>query len=225
MQHEVPGPPREQRSALVVGATGLVGRQLVRLLAADPSYGLVAIAARRALHDPPPGVEERIFPFDRLEAHADRLAADHVFCALGTTRRKAGSAARFRQVDLEYPRRIAEYARSNGARHFSLVSAIGASSRSPFLYSRTKGQAEAAVRRAGYPSGAILRPSVLGGDREESRPLERLAQRVLRLGPARWRTVSAADVAAAAILVARAERPGWRVIESGEIRTIARGGG
>jgi uncharacterized protein YbjT (DUF2867 family) len=207
-------------TALVVGATGLVGGHLVRLLAGDPAYAAVRVVTRRPLTDPPPGIDQCIIDFDRLDEQASTLVGDHVFCALGTTRKAAGSAARFREVDLDYPRRIAAHARRNGARHFSLVSAIGANPRSPFLYNRVKGEVEAAVRRAGYPSGAILRPSVLGGQRA-GRPLERVAQALMRGIPGRWRTVDAADVARAAILVARAEEQGWRVIESDQIRRIA----
>lgn len=184
------------------------------------------MVARRALADPPPGVDQRIISFDQLDEHATELASDHVFCALGTTRKAAGSAARFREIDLEYPRRIAALALRNGASHFSLVSAIGANPRSLFLYNRVKGEVEAAVRAEGYRGGAILRPSVLGGERGDrgGRPLERVAQRLMRLAPGRWRTVEAADVARAAILVAAADQPGWRVLESDEIRRVARSG-
>jgi uncharacterized protein YbjT (DUF2867 family) len=209
-------------TALVVGATGLVGRHTVRLLAGDDHYERVIVVARRPLTEPIDRVEQRIVHFDQLHDHRHALTGDHVFCALGTTRRAAGSRDAFREVDLRYPQRIAEIARANGARHFCLVSASGASSRSPFFYSRVKAEAEAAVRAAGYPSGAILRPSILGGQRH-GRPLERIAQAIMRLAPARWRTIDAADVARAAVRVARAEPPGWRVLESDEIRRAARG--
>jgi uncharacterized protein YbjT (DUF2867 family) len=205
-------------AALVVGATGLVGRHITRILAGDDHYDRVIVVARRPLPDPDNRVEQRIIDFDRLPEHHRDLVGDHVFCALGTTRREAGSRARFREVDLHYPRIIAELARANGARHFSLVSAAGASPRSPFFYNRVKAEAEAAVRAAGYPSGTILRPSVLGG-KHAGRPLERIAQFIMRFAPARWRTIDAADVARAAVRLARAEAPGWRVVESAEIKS------
>jgi uncharacterized protein YbjT (DUF2867 family) len=210
-------------AALVVGATGLVGRHITRTLAGDDHYDHVIVVARTPLPDPGNRVEQRIIDFDRLPEHHRDLVGDHVFCALGTTRRQAGSRARFREVDLHYPRIIARMARANGARHFSLVSAAGASSRSPFFYNRVKAEAEAAVRDADYPSGVILRPSVLGGERE-GRPLERIAQSVMRLAPARWRTIDADDVARAAVRLARVEAPGWRVVESHDIRRIASAG-
>lgn len=187
-------------------------------LAAEPAYDRVLAVARRPVPDPPPSVEAIILDFDTLEYRRADLLVDHVFCALGTTLRAAGSRARFRQVDFEYPRRIAAITRANGARHFSLVSARGASRRSRFFYNRVKGEIEEAVRAVGFPSGAILRPSVLGGEREDERPLERWAQRVMRLAPARWRTVDASDVARAAVAIALAAAPGWRIVESDEIR-------
>jgi uncharacterized protein YbjT (DUF2867 family) len=202
----------------VVGATGLVGRHIVGRLAAEPAYARVLAVTRRPLPDPPLSVEEIVLDFDTLEDHRADLQADHVFCALGTTMRAAGSRARFRQVDLEYPRRIAAITRDNGARHFSLVTARGADPRSLFFYNRVKGEVEEAVRAAGFPSGAILRPSVLGGRREDERPLERWAQRIMRFAPARWRTVDASDVARAAVAIALATDPGWRIVESDEIR-------
>jgi uncharacterized protein YbjT (DUF2867 family) len=207
-------------TALVVGATGLVGRHMVRLLAADPAYTDVIVAARRPLPDPPPAVRQCIFDFDTLHDHAGDLAAEHVFCALGTTRKDAGSKARFREVDLTYPHRIATMTALHGARYFVLVSALGASPRSPFFYNRVKAEAEAAVRQDGPPNGAILRPSILGGQRD-GRPLERLAQTLGRYAPERWQTVDAEDVARAALALARAEEPGWRNVESAEIRRLA----
>jgi uncharacterized protein YbjT (DUF2867 family) len=208
--------------AIVAGATGLVGGHIVRLLASDPGYGRILVIARRRLADPPPRVETLIVDFDRLEDHQGELTGHHVFCALGTTRKAAGSRQRFRQVDLHYPRELASITRRNGARHFSLISAIGADPRSVFFYNRVKGEAEDAVRDAGFPSGAILRPSVLGGRRAESRPAERVAQTIMRLAPARWRTIPAASVARAAVRLAAGEPPGWRIVESDEIHRLAR---
>jgi uncharacterized protein YbjT (DUF2867 family) len=208
--------------AIVAGATGLVGGHIVRLLASDPGYGRILVIARRPVADPPPRVEALIVDFDRLEDHQGELIGHHVFCALGTTRKAAGSRQRFRQVDLNYPRQLASITRRNGARHFSLISAIGADPRSVFFYNRVKGEAEDAVRDAGFPSGAILRPSVLGGRRVESRPAERVAQAIMRLAPARWRTIPAASVARAAVRLAAGEPPGWRIVESNEIRRLAR---
>lgn len=210
------------RTALVVGATGLVGRNLVRILTGDGAYAGVRVVGRRPLPDElaDPKIDQRVFPFEELSRHAAVLAGDHVFCALGTTRKAAGSKARFRQIDLEYPRRIAAAARRNGARHFSLVSSLGADPRSRLFYLRVKGELEAAVRAGGWPSGAILRPSMLGGE-HQGRPMERLGQAAARWAPGRYRLVEAEDVARVMVRLAREEAPGWTVVESEAIRALA----
>lgn len=210
-------------TAIVAGATGLVGGECLRQLLSSRRYERVVVVTRRELggglrHDKLRAV---MVDFERLDDVRTQLGADHVFCALGTTIRKAGSQARFREVDCEYPLRLARLALGNGARHFSIVSALGASRSSPFFYSRVKGEAEQGLRQMGWPSLAILRPSVIAGDRAESRPLERVSEHLLRLAPATWRPVPAADIAAAMIATALGEPPGVTVIESRDISAVA----
>jgi uncharacterized protein YbjT (DUF2867 family) len=214
---------RKRLTALLAGATGLVGSECLQCLLGQGAYSRVLVVTRRELGRAAdhPKLSQIITDFDQLENLGDRLAADHVFCALGTTRRKAGSKERFRRVDLEYPLRLAQIARAGGARHFSLVSAMGASRSSPFFYSRVKGELEKSLRDLDWPSLAIFRPSVIAGDRQESRPGERVGERLLRMAPARWRPVEASDIAAAMVRVALKEPPGLTIIESSDIATRA----
>ena len=172
-------------TAVLAGATGLVGGECLRQLLASPRYEHVVVVTRRKLdpglrHDK---LREVVVEFARLGDVKSQLRGDHVFCALGTTIRKAGSQQRFREVDYEFPLRFAQLTFRNGARHFSVVSALGASRSSPFFYSRVKGEMEEGLRQMGWPSLAILRPSVIAGNRTESRPLERLAEKVLHFAP------------------------------------------
>jgi uncharacterized protein YbjT (DUF2867 family) len=207
-------------TALVAGASGLVGGECLRLLLQSPRYARVVVLARRELPLPEASarkVEQVVVDFSRLDTIAERLRADHVFCALGTTIRKAGSQARFREVDFEYPRRLAEIALHHGARHYSLVSAAGASRSSAFFYSRVKGELEESLRRMGWPSLCLVRPSVILGERAEARPFERLAQHALRYAPAAWRPVGATDIAGAMLATALREPLGVTVIESRDI--------
>jgi len=210
-------------TAILAGATGLVGGECLRRLLASPRYERVIVVTRRKLADVPADRKLRqvVTEFENLGEVRDRLRGDHVFCALGTTIRKAGSQERFRAVDYEYPLRLAQLTRKNGARHFSIVSALGASRTSPFFYSRVKGEMEEGLRQLGWPSLAIVRPSVIAGDRAESRPLERLSEHLLRFAPATWRPVPAGDIAAAMIVLALRERPGVTVLESREISGVA----
>ena len=210
-------------TAILAGATGLVGGECLRRLLASPRYERVVVVTRRKLADVPADRKLRqvVTEFENLGEVRDRLRGDHVFCALGTTIRKAGSQERFRAVDYEYPLRLAQLTRKNGARHFSIVSALGASRTSPFFYSRVKGEMEEGLQQLGWPSLAIVRPSVIAGDRAESRPLERLSEHLLRFAPATWRPVPAGDIAAAMIVMALRERPGVTVLESREISGVA----
>jgi uncharacterized protein YbjT (DUF2867 family) len=204
------------RAALVAGATGLVGSELVHQLATHPGYARVIAVVRRPT-DLPPAVVPIIADFDRLEQARQHLAADHVFCALGTTIRKAGSQAAFRRVDHDYVVALARLARECGARHFLLVSSLGADPRSRVFYNRVKGEVEAAVRALGYPSVTIVRPSLLLGPRTEFRLGEALAKPLGPLMPRSWRPVHARAVAATMIRAALAEAPGARIIESRDI--------
>jgi len=210
-------------TAILAGATGLVGGECLRRLLASPRYERVIVVTRRKLADVAADRKLRqvVTEFENLGEVRDRLRGDHVYCALGTTIRKAGSQERFRAVDYEYPLRLAQLTRKNGARHFSIVSALGASRSSPFFYSRVKGEAEEGLRQLGWPSLAIVRPSVIAGDRAEPRPLERLSEHLLRFAPANWRPVPAGDIAAAMVVLAMRERPGVTVLESREISGVA----
>lgn len=212
-------------TAILAGATGLVGGECLKRLLDAAQYERVIVLARRdpgeaARH---PKVRPAIIEFEHLGGLRKSLKADHVFCALGTTIRKAGSKSKFREVDFEYPLRLAQITRMNGARHFSIASALGASKSSPFFYSRVKGEVEQGLRGMDWPSLAIFRPSVIAGQRAESRPLERLGEHMLRFAPATWRPVAASDIAAAMVATAIECPPGVTVIESRDIHAAARG--
>ncbi len=211
-------------TALLAGASGLVGGECLRRLIESPEYGRVIVITRRDLGEPArhPKVIQRVVDFDRLGDDRDELRAHHVFCALGTTIRKAGSKARFRRVDYEYPLRLAQIARMNDSHHFSIVSALGASRSSPFFYSQVKGEVEQGLRAMHWPSLAIFRPSVIAGERGESRPLERVSEHLLRLAPATWRPVAASDIAAAMVAVAIESPPDVTIVESRDIAARAR---
>lgn len=217
----MPGPAGAR--VLVTGATGLVGSECVRRLASHPAFGAVIAIVRREL--PPalrlPGVEQRIADFEALGALDDIGPATHALCALGTTIRQAGSRERFRRVDHDYVVATAELGLRCGARHFLLVSALGADPNSRVFYNRVKGETEMAVRTLGYRALTIVRPSLLLGERGERRFGEELAKRFAFLMPGRMRPVQAGDVAAALVACAAEDRPGPRVIESDEIRRMA----
>lgn len=204
---------------LLVGATGLVGRECLRQLLADPDVLHLVVVTRRPLpiEVASAKLDARVVDFDRLHGHPDLFAVDQIVCALGTTMRQAGSREAFRAVDHDLPLRIAQLGLAHGARHFLFVSALGADAGSRVFYNRVKGELEDALRALGYRSLTIVRPSVLRGKRGERRVAERLAVRLLRHAPRRWRAVDARAVAEELVRAARVDTPGVRVIESSEI--------
>lgn len=212
----------------LAGASGLVGRSCLELLLAPGVAGHVLSLGRRALAVETPNLTQLSVDFAALPP-ADR-PVDAAFCALGTTRAKAGSDEAFRRVDLEYVAAFATWARAAGARTFILVSSVGANATSSNLYLCTKGQAEIAVQACGFASVTILRPSFLVGPRGESRPVERAGIAVasllgpIFLGPlAKYRPIAAREVAAAMVRGATAPPAGVRVLHYSEILALAGG--
>ena len=215
----------KKRSVALAGATGLVGGEALRRFLADASFARVVAIVRRPLEGPlarDPKLEQQVVDFDKLEKRPPPLDVDAVVCALGTTIKVAGSQEAFRRVDYEYPLVLARLGLAAGARQFLLVSALGASARSPVFYNRVKGELEDAVRGLGYPSVTIVRPSLLLGDRQEVRPGEEIGKLFGFLVPGKYKPVAAGAVANALVTAAREGRPGVRVIESDEIRAMAR---
>ena len=206
--------------AIVAGATGLVGQALVRVLAAESRWREVRALVRRPLPQElsAPTVIPVQVDYARLEPPPPWAAADHVFCALGTTMRQAGSAAAFRRVDFEYPVALARAALARGARHFLLVSALGATPGSRIFYNRVKGEVEAAIAALGFRSVTVARPSLLLGQRPEPRLGEQVGKLLGVITPPRWRPVPAARVARALVEAAKRDLPGLRILENRDLR-------
>jgi uncharacterized protein YbjT (DUF2867 family) len=213
------------RTALIAGASGLIGSQCLARLLADPLYGQVVALVRHPLPITDAKLEQQVTDFDRLGAEGVRFpAADDVFCCLGTTMKQAGSREAFRRVDFTYIVSLAAQAVQHGARQFLLVSALGANPRSRIFYNRVKGETEAAVARLPFAGRQIFRPSILMGERAEHRPAERAGIAILQalargmLGPLRrFRPVGGDTVARAMVEVARRAPPGVNFYESDAI--------
>jgi uncharacterized protein YbjT (DUF2867 family) len=208
------------RQVLLAGATGLVGGECLDLLAADGTVSGITALVRR-----PPRESTRLAgkvrfakaDFDHLDRQAELFSVDQVICALGTTIKRAGTREAFRRVDFGYPLAIARLALAQGARHFLLVTALGADPKARVFYSRVKGELEEAVLALGYPAVTIVRPSLLLGTRDEFRLGEEVAKRLAWATPQKYRPVQARDVAAALVAAAREDRPGRHWIESVQI--------
>jgi len=210
------------RNAVVAGGTGLVGTELLKLLDQERRYGRITslvrqetVAAGR--------VENRVVSFDDLD-RSELPEVDDAYCCLGTTRRVAGSDDAFRKVDFDYVLAYARAAHRAGAVRFLIVSAMGAKVESRFLYTRVKGQVEAAVSTLGFQVVGIARPSFLIGRRAKARGGETAALVLshavtpFMVGPLRrFRPIEARTVAAGLIHLAFNAREGVSVLSSEEI--------
>jgi uncharacterized protein YbjT (DUF2867 family) len=210
--------------ALVAGASGLTGEQLISVLCESGDYARVYAVTRRPLARDHARLANRIVRFDQLEAQLRGTTCTDAYCCLGTTLKDAGSEAAFRQVDVDLVLAFARAAKAAQAQRFVLVSAAGADRGSRSFYLRVKAEAEAAVMALGFSALDIMQPGLLLGSRRGLRPLELVAQWTLpvlgplMIGPLQpWRPVSAATLAQAMLGAARSGRRGvmrftWRAI-------------
>jgi uncharacterized protein YbjT (DUF2867 family) len=209
----------EKKSALVAGASGLIGRHCVELLLNHEAYTEVKILVRKPVAIRHPKLTVYVIDFDKLENHAEALIADDVFCALGTTIRKAGSQAAFRKVDFDYTVKIAALAQHADARQFLLVSSMGANPRSRIFYNQIKGDVEEAVRRIPFNAVQIFRPSLVLG-KIGAALMAALGWGLV--GPMRrWKAVDAHSVARAMVASAQKNLSGFHVYQSDEIQRIS----
>lgn len=218
-----------QRTALLIGASGLVGARCLEHLLASDRYAKVTCLVRRATgHAAHPRLEERVVDFDALGALEP---VDDVFCAIGTTMKKAGSREAFRKVDFELPLAVAERAKGAGAARMVLVSSVGADAGASSFYLRTKGELEDALAKLDFRALHVLRPSFLVGERSESRPGEAVGIAVARGvgallfgGMRKYRAIDADVVARAMVAAAQRNDEGTKVYHHDEIIALGRPG-
>ncbi len=160
---------------LIAGATGLVGKLALEQALADERVSRVIALTRRPIASSNK-LKNVVIDFSNMPDEAAWWSVDGVVSALGTTRATAHSRSAYRAIDYDYPLAVARRARDHGATHFALTSSLGADPRSPFVYTRTKGELERELKKLGFPSLTIVRPSVLDGHREHPRFDERMAQ-------------------------------------------------
>lgn len=163
------------KTAIVAGATGLIGTELVAYLMKDPSYERVVVVVRRKLQIVHPKCIQVITDYEQLEDELKAYVADSdVFCCLGTTIKKARTKEQFSKVDLEYPMRLGQLAQTYHAAYFGIVTAMGANADSSIFYNQVKGQVEDGLDRLQLASLHIFRPSLLLGHRADARTGERI---------------------------------------------------
>lgn len=205
---------------LLVGATGLVGREVLRLALMDARVSQVVAPVRKPL-PAHPKLDAPLVDFDRLPPDAPWWRMDAVICTLGTTMKLAGTRQLFRRVDHDYPLAVARLALAAGTRAYALNSAAGANAGSRLFYNRVKGELERDLEALGFISLTYVRPGLIGGEREEARAGEGAALCLLRvLGPVlprRWRINPAPRIAGVLLEAALAAAPGVHVVGSEQL--------
>ncbi|SFA66494.1 oxidoreductase [Metapseudomonas otitidis] len=205
---------------LLAGATGLTGEHLLDRLLNERTVERVLAPSRRPLAAHP-RLEN---PVGELTNLLPQLGGpvDTAFCCLGSTIRQAGSQEAFRAIDIDLVVAVGRRARELGARHYLVISALGADRGSSVFYNRVKGEMEDALRDQGWPQLTLARPSLLLGPRQEFRLGERLAAPLMRLIPGKYRGIEACTLARALWRLALETGEGTRVVESDELRRLGR---
>jgi uncharacterized protein YbjT (DUF2867 family) len=214
------------KTALMIGATGLVGSQLLAQLLADDRFGKVIAFGRRALETAHAKLESRVIDFDAPGSWSSQVKGDVAFSSLGTTIKLAKTQEAQRKVDYTYQLEFAKAAAKNGVPTYVLCSAASADPRSGRFYSRIKGELDRDVQTLGFERVRIFRPSLLGGDRKEARTGEKIGSAVLgamnALGIARkYREIHGDVVARAMINSALDPEKGTRIFTLDEIFGVA----
>jgi uncharacterized protein YbjT (DUF2867 family) len=193
------------KTAIVIGATGLVGSHITHKLLNDTHYVKVKVFVRRSLNLNHPKLEEHLISFDNIDVWKEYIAGDELYSALGTTIKKAGSKEVQYKVDFTFQYEIAEAAAQNGVKKYLLVSSAGANYTSSNFYLRMKGSLDEKVQQLSFDQILIFRPSILVGDRSEKRLGEaigiKLAGIIIKIIPAliKYRPIEASRVAEAMI--------------------------
>ncbi|MBF9252019.1 oxidoreductase [Pontibacter sp. 172403-2] len=215
------------RTALIAGASGLVGGHCLRQLLQSDRYSQVISVGRHEMPLIHPKLEQLIADFDDLKSYATDMVADDVYCCLGTTIKKAGSKQAFYKVDHTYVVQLAQVTAGKGAAQFLVVSAMGADAGSMIFYNKVKGEMERDVQLPELETVHIFRPSLLLGEREEVRSGEEIASKVmeplskLMVGPLKkYKPIAAETVAKAMLYAATLNQHGVHIHPSDAIATM-----
>ncbi|MCD4731000.1 MAG: NAD-dependent epimerase/dehydratase family protein [Bacteroidales bacterium] len=215
------------KTALIAGASGLVGSELLKLLIDNAGYTSVHILSRKPLETKSAKTVEHIVNFDELDKFDPEAQIDHIFCTLGTTIKKAKSKENFRKVDYDYILALGKKAKLWNADKFLMVSSLGANAKSAIFYNRVKGEIENALKQLELSHLFIFRPSLLLGNRKEQRTGEKTAINVYKvleaifIGPfKKYKGIEAKQVAKGMLNTALQNTDTFKILESDEIQTL-----
>jgi uncharacterized protein YbjT (DUF2867 family) len=215
------------KTATIIGSTGLVGSELLKVLLGGNEFQTIRLVLRRQVDVQGPRVEKKIVDFSDNDSLLLALEnSDAIFSTIGTTIKKVkGDLTEYRKIDVGLPEKLARFARMTGCPVFSMVSAIGANARSRNFYLQIKGEAEEAVRASGPASIHIMRPAMIIGNRKEFRFLERLfialSPLMKLVMPSKYKPIKATTIARAMVVAAREAKPGFYIYEYKEMKELA----
>lgn len=218
----------QQKTAIILGATGLTGNLLLQLLLKDNRYKKIKLFSRATSGVVEPKIEEYLGDLIHLETFKNDFKADEVFCCIGTTKSKTSDKELYKKIDFGIPTKAAKLCGENGINTLVIISALGANSKSNIFYNRTKGEMEEAVIKLNIPKTHILQPSLIGGKREEKRIGEWIFKQLMRVanlvmaGPLKkYKSIHPNDIAKAMVWLANNQH-GSVKIPSDTIRILAR---
>jgi len=215
------------KTATVVGATGLIGGELIQQLFDDPYFNKVRAIVRRPLAVDNQKLEKKLVDFNDADSLLMALdGSDVVFVAVGTTQQKVkGDKQAYRKVDYDIPVNLARYCKIVGCEKYVLVSSVGANAKSNNFYLKLKGEVEDSIKQTGIGAVHIMRPSLLLGSRNESRPLEKFVQSLMAalsfLLPSKYKPIAARDIARAMARISKTVDRGFFVYEYNDIKQLA----
>ncbi|MEI6678068.1 MAG: NAD-dependent epimerase/dehydratase family protein [Mariniphaga sp.] len=209
------------KTAIIAGATGLIGKELLQKLVNSDQYNPIYVITRRTIGLDDKKIRELVTEFENISQLTFEVPVDDVFCTLGSTIRKAGSRENFKKVDYEYVVSLANLGKISGATKFIVVSATGANQKSTVFYNQVKGMTEETLKQIGFNELVILQPSLLLGKRPEFRLAEKIAAIFMKilnvLIPDNYKAVSAEKVAGCMVKMALQTNHPVSIIKSGEI--------
>ncbi|APQ19032.1 NAD(P)H-binding protein [Maribacter hydrothermalis] len=218
-----------KKTAIILGATGLTGGLLLDKLIRDNRYQTIKLFSRSRIEGLPNKVQQYIGNLLELGQFKKEFTADEVYCCIGTTAKKTPNKKLYRAIDYGIPVAAAKLSKENGISTYIVVSAMGANKKSKVFYNRTKGEMEQDVIEKGITNTSILRPSLIGGERNERRLLEKIGLLVFKIiqplfiGPLKkYKIINAESIAQAMLNLANMTRNTDVIITSNDIEKLAK---
>ena len=215
------------KTALIIGSSGLIGKQLLSLLLESRDYDKVIVFNRKEMALNHPKLVQQLIDFEDIPSYKNLIKGDDFFCTIGTTIKKAGNKEAFRKVDFSYPKQFAEIAKTNNIKHFLIVSSLGADVNSSNFYLKTKGEIEQFIINSNIEIVSIFRPSILSGNRKEFRLGEKFGLMLMKVfsflfigNLKKYKPIASETVAQGMFAAAQKNKLGVSIYESDSIKNL-----